>query len=734
MKEAQETLLECMEQAENSSLTLRWRRNQEMIRGNQLLYVDERAKKVYVLQEGMRIPGVGTITGVQGHPIDPHLITIVKGAKAKALTNPIVLEVRPATSEDDDKEAAKVCSYLLRYYQSALRLDRQSDGISKREEVVDWLFPAGIGFIKTWWDTGLGDNVLQDGMPANHPETGRPIRLGDVNCKAVAPQAMLIPPGISKMDDLPWIGEKVAMPIGDIKKRWGVEATEDENLEDINQLRTVNTLGEVGNKKLKGHALVCELYFKPSEEYPQGRIIIGTKDRVFVDTVWDKKLMEVYAETDWHPYTIFPYIRNAGDFWPRTIVDYLFDLQVQLNSLWKKVLEGKKNTTGWFLEQEGTDWSKSRLTQDTGGIPRVIYRAGLNPPTYISPPVINQDLMAEIQHTLQRMNDISSFYEVTRGNTDPSVTSGKQAQILQEASHTQAGPLLDSQVNGFINIGKRILHLCAVHFEDEGRSLQIVGKDNEGINFEITPDRIQSDDVVIAGGNAFYLTPDAKRQEIQQLAEKGLLGDIVNDPIAKRKFFDMLELGDIEELYDSYLQDIDFTRWENKLFKKGLVEETDPSIQQEIEQLEQQMFLAWQQEVATYEQRRMGWQAQNEEFKRAYGEYQGIKAATKDKQIDISPDMILPPHPGQEPMQPSPEPPQPLPRFRRARDGENHDVCIEEHNSFRKTVEYEKLCAYMPELRHAVQFHIDDHLQKKAQEMAKVQQIMSAAMPQQPPQ
>jgi hypothetical protein len=733
MKNAQNTLLGCIEQSENSSLTLRWRRNQEMIRGNQLLYVDERANKVYVLREGMNIPGIGTITGVLNHPIDPHIITIVKGAKAKALTNPIMLEVRPATSEDDDKDAAKVCSYLLKYYQDALSLDRQSDGISIREEVVDWLFPAGVGFAKTWWDPELGDNVLLDGVPAINPNTGKPVKLGDINCKCVAPQAMMIPSGVSKMDNsLPWIGEKVAMPIKDIKNRWGVEVPEEENLEDINQLRTINALGEVGNKKLKGHALVYEIYFPPSEDYPHGRLIIGTKERIFVDSVWDKKLMAVYSDTDWHPYTYFPYIRNAGDFWPRSIVDYLFDLQVQLNKLWKKIIDSKKNTTGWFLEQEGTDWSKSKFTRDTGGIPRVIYRAGLNPPQYISPPMINQDLMGEIQHTIQRMNDISSFYEVTRGNADPSVTSGKQAELLQQASQTQAGPLLDSQVAGFINIGKRILHLCAVHFEDEGRSLRIVGNDNEGINFDITPDRIQSDDVILAGGNAFYLTPDAKRQEIQSLAEKGLLGDIVNDPIAKRKFFDMLELGDIEELYDSYLQDIDFTRWENKLFKKGIVQETDPSILQQIELQEQQMFLQWQNDVSTFDERFNKWKMDSEEFKRGYGEYQAIKATTMDKQPDIPPDMILPPHPGSEPMQPSPEPPPPLPRWRRARDGENHDICIEEHNSFRKTIEYEKLCAQMPELRQALQFHIDDHLQKKALEMAKVQQVMSSV--QQPPQ
>ena len=138
--------------------------------------------------------------------------------------------------------------------------------------------------------------------------------------------------------------------------------------------------------------------------------------------------------------------------------------------------------------------------------------------------------------------------------------------------------------------------------------------------FDLTPDRIQSDDVTIAGGNAFYLTPDAKRQEIQSLAEKGLLGDIANDPIAKRKFFDMLELGDIEELYDSFLKDIDYTRWENKLFRQGMIQETDPSILQEIEMQNQQAYMAWQQEVANFEQRRVEWQSADQTFKKAYGD------------------------------------------------------------------------------------------------------------------
>ena len=734
MENALEKLQQCAEEAENSTRILRWRRNQEMIRGNQLLYIDEQRKKLYILKDGLRIPGVGTITGADDHPVDNHIITIVNGAKAKALTNPIKLEVRPSTSEDEDKEAAKLCTYLLQYYQDTLKLDRQSDGISKREEVVDWLFPAGVAFLKTYWDAEKGDYVMMDGQPAIHPQTKKQIRQGDVQCRCVAPQAMLIPPGASKMADLLWIGEKIAMPAEDIRKKYGVEVPEEDNIEDINQLRTVSAMGEAENLKLKGHAVVYELYFRPSDDYPQGRLIIGTKEKLFFDGPWDKKLMATpeYADTDWHPYTVFPYIRNAGDFWPRTLIDYLFPQQVTLNKLWKTYLESKKNTTGWFLEPEGTDWSKSSLTKDTGGIPRVVYHGGMNPPQYIPPPVGSQDLLNVIQFVIQRMNDISSFYEVTRGNTDPSVTSGKQAEVLQQASHTQAGPLLDSQVNGFINVGKRILHLCAVHYEDDGRSLRIVGKDNENIVFDLTPDRIQSDDVTIAGGNAFYLTPDAKRQEIQSLAEKGLLGDIANDPIAKRKFFDMLELGDIEELYDSFLKDIDYTRWENKLFRQGMIQETDPSILQEIEMQNQQAYMAWQQEAATFEQRQMEWQGADQQFKKAYGEYQGIKAATRDKQPDIPPEMILPQHPGPEPMPPSPEPPPPLPLYRRARDGENHDVSIEEHNSFRKSVEFEKLCAQNPELRRAVQFHIDDHLRQKAEEMAKIQQIMAQVAPPQP--
>jgi hypothetical protein len=43
-----------------------------------------------------------------------------------------------------------------------------------------------------------------------------------------------------------------------------------------------------------------------------------------------------------------------------------------------------------------------------------------------------------------------------------------------------------------------------------------------------TPDQIESDDIVIFGGNAFYMTPESKRAEIEKLGSAGFFGALGN--------------------------------------------------------------------------------------------------------------------------------------------------------------------------------------------------------------
>jgi len=725
-KKAIDLVNECKKQGQIEDLIQQWKYLAELLRGNAAVYKDKISKQVISLQKGVLIPDLGKRLAADPIcPSDPHMVTISNGIMARALMNPLRLVVRAVSSDDEDKDAAKASTCLLRYYD-----DIHNPENRLRKKITQWLRPCGNAILSVYWDKDALDYVgyEESGEPMKDDE-GNPLRDGDIVINIIPPQSMLVPRGTGdvEVNELPWIGRKFALHIDEIKEKWGVEIAPEENLEDLSVLGAVTADGSTtaGNGKLEDHALVYELYFKPNTDRPHGRHIITCQDHVLEDNEYNKPLTEKYHD-EWHPFIWVRYIENAGDFFAKSLFDYLADLQIQLNKLLRQIVDGKKNTRGYMLAQKDTvNWKNVSITGQGPDIPLLEYKAGtMNPPTYVPPPNINQDLVAQYQNIIQRMNDISAYYEVTRGGAESSVKSGKHVELLQQANITHANPLLLALAVAFVEMGTKIIRLCAVHYVKE-RTIRILGRNNEAISETISPEQLRSDDVTVENLPAFLMSPEARQQQIEKWFQEGILGD-PRDPLVRKKYAELFEFGDTDEFFRYITEDIDMARWENQQFQKLQLNEDDPYILQQIEQEYQAQVIAWQAEVETYPERHENWKVMKELFDKSIEEYR-VENLVQGEGGALPPEAVIPPDPGPAPEPPSTEPPPPPVPYRRAREEENHDVHRLEHMSFMKSVNFQRMCKQTPALRECLLFHIKDHLVKKAKMLMEEQLILGGA-------
>jgi hypothetical protein len=486
-------------------------------------------------------------------------------------------------------------------------------------------------------------------------------------------------------------------------------------------------------KELQDHALVCEVYLRPSPKYPNGRKVVGTKAGVeLFDGIYDKKLADNsdYAETDWHPFSFAGWHYSPRKFWPKTPFEDIIPHQINLNKLWQGLLEDDKNFKGWSVNAKGTvDWEMVRESYANDGTPNIQYEEGEQPPTYVPPPRINSDKIGKINLTISRMNDIMAQYETTRGNADPNVKSGKQADVMQNAANSQATPLLTAIVSLYVAHWTKVTHLMAVHFNDGPRDIRFEDPDSgEVITDTFKADDIKSDDIVLFGGNAFFMSREEYNAELDRLQATGAF----NSPKGMRSYLKLRNTFIPEDTWNPDATDIKMAKWENDRFSKGLFSEDRPYILQPIEQQYQQEVMQYAQAAQMYPELLDQWKTAKDRFDTLNKPYKA--AMFEQMQLEKEGKAQYPGDPPVDPgLQPQP-PPKPVQSdpWWRAQGFENAQVHIEEHENFRKTLKYQKLCFQYPELDTAMTFHILDHIKKEAMYQKQKQDIVAAIMPPMP--
>ena len=474
--------------------------------------------------------------------VSNRIMPAVRNELAKITKSKPVMQAIPSRNEEAAISAAKGASRVL---------DQIWRVSNMREKLFDlglWMLTCGTSFLKTYWNPAMGEVIGVD-------EKNKEIHLGDVCTDVVSAFDMIIDPGAQTWEQARWLIERKKRTVEYVQDTYGVEVEPEENLLNTNifdnMLSQLNGFNNEANTKMVDAVTVKELWELPSKKFPNGRHI----------TVANGKLLQ-YEDNPYKrlPYFPFVHIRVPGRIWGSSIIEFMIPIQKEFNKTRSQRIEMRNKTANpRMLAPVG-----SLETEPTNAYGEIIeYNPGLGKPEWETAPGEPGYIQREIELMMQDFEDISNQHEVSRGKTPPGVKSGVAISFLQEQDDTALAPTIHSIENGLEQWGKFVLELIKEYYE-ETRLIQVIGKDSEIETFEFKGSDLEGtvSDVIVVAGSALPQSKTARQEFILNLVDRGIIAD-------PQTILKLLEFGNIEEVWEEEMLDINQAKVENKRFTNG---------------------------------------------------------------------------------------------------------------------------------------------------------------------
>lgn len=502
---------------------------------------------------------------------------------AKLVTDIPDLEVIPASAQEEDKDLARKGTKLLSWVWAEEKM------VEKCMSALSWAVDCGNAFFEVFWDTEKGAKIptfkrhqgpITEKMPYKIDQEGYvldkqgariPIELsmGDIGIK-VRSAFDIINDGVStNIQDSQWIIIQEAVPIQDIRMRYGERGRKVSPERDLNTRayfqRRLQTM--VGNqstyfapesKSYEDMAILKTMWEKPTDKYPEGRRIVVANG--------------VLLESGGMPYKHGKYplvkigdIEVSGSFWDIATMENLIPVQKGLNRTFSQIIENANNMGN----------VKVVLTKNHGLLKEAYDDTGceileVEPGTdchQLQPAELPAYVQNQIALYNQAFEDISGQHEM-KNIVQGGVKSGKALLVVQEQDDTRLAPTKLKFHRALEEIGYQVLCLYE-EFQDEEREYQILGDVAYDLDeFKISKDDIQSmkKDVRVQSENIIASHKRMQQESLVELMDKGLFNPDMVKPDQAKKILKLFEFGQVDELFDDINLDRSQARRENQQF------------------------------------------------------------------------------------------------------------------------------------------------------------------------
>lgn len=339
------------DQEKKNELVNQWRINVHFANGNQ----------------NPGINGVGTTVSVNNGNV--FLNSIKQNKRNLYETNEIAPVIRTLVSylnrskpsvdvfsaSDDDLVGRKKAEVARAVLDAKYDID---DEYNNSRIAAFWALTTGTVFRKDYWDSSRGPRVYIPKFDALGNEV-LDTATGDVIYESAEPsgdsRVAIIPPfnisfdwSCADYDDLEWIQESYLLPVETARKMFGGDgfigdaaaiSDGDGLVKKSNALLTLESLKYASKTNYstkfdshqKGKCLVREMYIRPSESHPEGRLVIQVGDQIFFDG--PSPYFMPYEPVGWHPYTPYVYQPFIGRLLGRSLVEDVLGIQMRINKL-----------------------------------------------------------------------------------------------------------------------------------------------------------------------------------------------------------------------------------------------------------------------------------------------------------------------------------------------------------------------------------------------------------------
>ncbi len=515
--------------------------------------------------------------------------------------------VFPNTELYQDKLAAKIADLCLEANWAKLKEQ------ANYEYAACCLVAYGTVFKKSYWDTSAlvmskvprmtqipktdpatGLTVGMEEVQATDPQTGDPLfdtmPLGDINTDVVEPYRLCLDPLASDIHKIRWIMEYSIQPLEWIKEIYGkdpatnpgytglAEEVEEEpnlqgSLKRFYQLKHSSGLKQrieggtsLGSTEeyLVNSAVVKEYYERPSQQYPNGRLVVVANHTVLY--AGDSPYIGPELG-DWHPYSECRWELVPGRFWGKSALDAAAELQKRLNSIDSVVVLTRKTMA---IPQKLVPTSSGIAPGTWTGRPgqEIHYRdAGGGKPEYLPAMGVHESVFQERAQVCQDMKTITGAIDILKGESpSPSISAASALEMMYEVGMGKLFPILD-RWKAFVEQDqkKQLRIICKFYKEPRPDFIRVLQQKNKeipaaAINKFIGSDLYDNCNVVVEAGSNVTKLQAAKKQELREAAQSGVLN--LADPRNRRQYMEDMGISG----YDSDIgPDQKRAEWENSM-------------------------------------------------------------------------------------------------------------------------------------------------------------------------
>lgn len=475
------------------------------------------------------VPATEDIKRITVNVYQDHKRTLVSKLTAQ---QPIPV-VTPATSSSDDRNVARECEHLLRYFWRTRSLQEEMDYLAG--DVAD----CGGGWWQVFWDPEAGEDVpyVQPGAVMDLEVEQPPVKYrksGDVVARFVSALEMRVDPTALRMNDVRWLARVHYMPTSTVKDTWG----KDVDADAAGTRPTILTPDWLLNPQRLFARDICrvvEVWHKPNTEYKNGFYIVFSSDTLLHSD--DCKEL---------PFFYCPLDPDQDNFFGKTPLSHARRPQIELNSALSMISDGRsRGAFPTWIQQRGAN-----MDIPTGRPHEVLgFNDNHNMPQRIPGDAVSDQLF-RISDTFFNMIGATSGIQ----QSDQS-TSGKDRLYAAEQDNTKLGPALRA-LHGFLKrVGMRMLNLWRDNATTE--LTYSVGDPNASSDVRsFSAEKIRYKDIDMSIDSALPLNRQARRDMILQWFQAGL----INQQQALR----MSEFGDTEDMQGTSNLDRERARNENQ--------------------------------------------------------------------------------------------------------------------------------------------------------------------------
>ncbi len=520
---------------ERKSFDLKWRLNMNFYMGNQFCTVGfgglmEDTDREYFWQE----------REVFNHIAPKIDIRLSKLSRIKPK-----MRVLPSSNDESDIYTAKMSKKILDSVSNKYSLSQKINQATKWSEI------CGTSFYKVYWNSNLGQVVAIE-------EDGRKIKTGDVDIAVCSPFEIYPDSSTNEnLEDCQSIIHAKVYSKEEIKEMYGVDIDgRSINIFSLDNTASVgglglNGLGQKITEVTKEDAgIVIEKYIRPSEEYPNGRLIIIAGEEL----VFDGELPYINGTDGKRD---FPFIKqvccdNVGSFWGVSLIDRMIPIQRAYNAVKNRKHEYLNRLTLGVLSVEDGSVDIDNLEEEGLAPGKIlVYRQGANAPKYLETETLPTDFEKEEERLLNEFTTISGTTEMGTMDTMSSTISGVALELLIDENETRLSFTTDSIKSAIKLIGKQILRLYK-QYATFPRLTKIIGDNGEVEIFYFKSSDISSDDVELETEVESNDTLSQRRNMVYTLLDRGLLADDDGKISAtmKNKILEMIGFGNWEDVQD----------------------------------------------------------------------------------------------------------------------------------------------------------------------------------------